>query len=67
MILHFGNKNVKFELGKTYSVSLKNGTHERFKVIGFHNPTCGKPSIRVINQTWGWTQYIAIANILSMS
>lgn len=66
MILYFGNHNVKFELGKTYSVSLKNGTRERFKVIGFHNPTLGKPSIKVINQTWGWTQFLSVDNILKM-
>lgn len=67
MVLHFGNKNVKFELGKVYRVSLKNGTQDRFKVIGFHNPTLGKPSIRAINLTWGWTQFLTIDNIISMS
>lgn len=66
MIIYFNQTQIQFELSKEYIIELKDSTRERVKVIGFYNPSSGKPSIQVINLSWGWIQFIPIENIKIM-
>lgn len=64
---HILKTKFKFELGKSYKITKKNGNQDSYKVLEFYNPTMGRPAIKTKNLTYGWTCYIGIADIKEIS
>lgn len=61
------NKNIKFQIGKTYRISRKTGVRDLFIVHGLYFPSKGKAMLKVTNVEFGWSGYIPLDDITHMS